>query len=289
LLTPSRAVPVETLVERVWAGSPPRSATAVAPYATRLRRVLEPVEGAGVLRHTPAGYLIDCDPDLIDLHHVRRQVRLAAELATAGDAERAADHYGAALRDWQPEALAGVPGGWAAGVQGVIGRERLEVFARYGRVLLRLGRPAEVVAAFDPLVAEHPTVEPLVAVLMTALAETGQPASALRSYARARDAIAEQLGGRPAAELVDLNARILRRSHSATLPSATLPSATLPSATLPSPTLPSPTAPAQLPAAPADFTGRAAELERLDAATGLAVISGRYARCYPARPAAPWW
>src|SRR3954470_6186060 len=77
LLTPGRPVPVETLVDRVWEGSPPRSASAVAPYVTRLRRVLERAD-AGVVRHTPAGYLIDCGPEKIDLHAVRRKARRAA-------------------------------------------------------------------------------------------------------------------------------------------------------------------------------------------------------------------
>jgi DNA-binding SARP family transcriptional activator len=253
LLTPGRPVPVETLVDRLWEGSPPRSATAVAPYATRLRRLLEPVDGAGVLRHTRAGYLIECDPDLIDLHRLRRQVLLAGELGAAGDAEAAAGRYAATLRDWQPEALAGVPGGWAAGIRAVIGRERLAVVARLGELLLRLGRPAEAVEVLDPLVAEHPTAEPLAALLMSALAESGHPAAALRVYARARDAITEQLGARPAADLVELNARILRQGCGEVT---------------------SPGVPAQLPAEPADFTGRAAELERLDGAAGLAVICG---------------
>jgi DNA-binding SARP family transcriptional activator len=99
LLTPGRPVPVTTLVERVWDGEPPRSATAVAPYATRIRRVLETVAGAGVLRHSAGGYLFDCDPDLVDLHRMRRRVREARGLA-ADDAARAGELFAEALADW---------------------------------------------------------------------------------------------------------------------------------------------------------------------------------------------
>ncbi|MFF5294054.1 AfsR/SARP family transcriptional regulator [Paractinoplanes globisporus] len=243
LLTPGRRVSVEALTERLWEGSPPRSATAVAPYVTRLRRVLEPVPGAGELHHVAGGYLLDIDPDLIDLHLVRKQVRLAADTGSV-------DLFAGALDGWQPEALAGVPGAWAAGVRDVIARERLDAFAQYGRLLAGLGRREQAIAVLDPLVAEHPTAEPLVAVLMSALAETGQSAAALRHYARAHDAIAEQLGGRPSPELLALNAKILRGGPAARH------------------------VPAQLPAAPADFTGRRSETERLDGVREMVVISG---------------
>jgi DNA-binding SARP family transcriptional activator/tetratricopeptide (TPR) repeat protein len=265
LLTPGQVVPAGTLVDRIWGDAPPRSATPLAPYATRLRRVLDPVVGPGSLRYTAGGYLIDCDPDSVDLHRARRRVIEARAAEEAGDDERATALLLAALRDWGDEALAGVPGAWAGRVRDDLARERLDVLARYGRCALRLGRAEEVADRLGSAAAEHPTVESLVAVLMSALAAAGRPAQALETFARTRDAIVERLGSEPGPELAGLHTSILRGDAG---PSATV--------------RPRPGVPAQLPADALAFTGRRAELAELDRAlTGpsaggvrTAVVSG---------------
>jgi DNA-binding SARP family transcriptional activator/tetratricopeptide (TPR) repeat protein len=265
LLTPGQVVPAGTLVDRIWGDAPPRSATPLAPYATRLRRVLDPVVGPGSLRYTAGGYLIDCDPDSVDLHRARRRVIEARAAEEAGDDERATALLLAALRDWGDEALAGVPGAWAGRVRDDLARERLDVLARYGRCALRLGRAEEVADRLGSAAAEHPTVESLVTVLMSALVAAGRPAQALETFARTRDAIVERLGSEPGPELAGLHTSILRGDAG---PSAAV--------------RPRPGVPAQLPADALAFTGRRAELAELDRAlTGpsaggvrVAVVSG---------------
>ncbi|BEL07542.1 BTAD domain-containing putative transcriptional regulator [Actinoplanes sichuanensis] len=259
LLTPRQAVPAGTLIDRIWGDSPPRSATPLAPYATRLRRVLDPVLGPGSLRFAAGGYLIDCDPELVDLHRARRRIFEARAAEESGDDEQAGRLLLGALDGWGDEALAGVPGDWAARVRDALGRERLDVLTRLGRSALRLGRAEETAERLAPFAAEHPTVEGLIAVQMRALVAAGRPAQALETFARTRDAIADRLGSEPGPELTALHTRILRGD-------------------------PPPAAPArraelsQLPADAIAFTGRRAELGELDRAMAvglrLAVVTG---------------
>ncbi|MEU4429024.1 AfsR/SARP family transcriptional regulator, partial [Actinoplanes sp. NPDC024001] len=210
LLTPRQVVPVSTLIDRVWGEAPPPSRTPIAPYATRLRRVLEPVFGPDTLRYEAGGYLIDCEPDLVDLHRARRQVFEARAAEEAGDHLRAATLLLDAVEDWGDEALTGVPGDWAARVRSTLAREKLDVLARLGRCGLQLGRAEEVAERLAPYAAENPTVEALIAVQMNALVAAGRPAQALETFARTRDAIAEDLGSEPGPELTALHTRILR-------------------------------------------------------------------------------
>ncbi|MFI1996018.1 BTAD domain-containing putative transcriptional regulator [Actinoplanes sp. NPDC020271] len=248
LMTPGRVVSAETLIDRVWGDTPPRSATPLAPYATRLRRVLDPLAGPGTLRWTDGGYLLDVPPEQVDLYHSRLLVHDARTAAASGDHQRAADLLNAALADWQDVTLAGVPGEWADRVRAGLARERRDAIAQLGRAGLRLGRAAEVAERLLPFAVEEPTAEGLVAVLMRALAEAGRPTEALEEYARAQSAIAEQLGATPGPELTGLHTRILRATHETHIP-------------------------AQLPAASPGFTGRTGPIARLDASR-LAVITG---------------
>lgn len=240
LMTPGRVVPAETLIDRVWGDKPPRSATPLAPYATRLRRVLDPLAGPGALRWADGGYLLDVPPERVDLYRSRLLIHDARAAAAAGDHQRAGDLLNAALEDWQDVTLAGVPGEWADRVRAGLARERLDAIAQLGRAGLRLGRAAEVAERLLPFAVEEPTAEGLSAVLMRALAEAGRPTEALEAYARAHSAIADQLGATPGAELADLHTRILRAAHERTTP-------------------------AQLPPTPPGFTARTNEITHLNA------------------------
>lgn len=247
LLSPRQVIPAGTLVDRLWDDMPPRSGTPLAPYATRLRRILDPVLGPGSLRFTNGGYLIDCDPDTVDLHRARRLVTEARAAEDTGAHAEAATLLRAALDGWESEALAGVPGSWAARTRDALARERLDTHTRLGRVVLRAGRAEDSAGLLAPLAAEHPTVENLAAVLMRALVAAGRPAQALETFARTRDAIAEHLGTGPGPELSRLHTGILRGDPAPSRSPAVRPGA-----------------PAQLPADAIAFTGRRDETADLD-------------------------
>jgi DNA-binding SARP family transcriptional activator/tetratricopeptide (TPR) repeat protein len=253
LMSPDRSVPLESLVERVWDERVPRASNPVAPYVARLRRV---IGGVGTLTYRAGGYRLDCDPDLVDLHRARRLAAEGRAAARDGDRDRAADLLRDALAGWHAEALVDLPGHWAAGMRETLRGERVDLLADWAETHVHAARPtapAEVVEALRPAVAEDPVAERLVAALMTAYAATGQVAAALDRYATLRAAVAERFGSEPSAAVRDLHVRLLR--------------GTAVEGGTAVPVLPRPArvVPAQLPMDVRGFSGRPAELARLDA------------------------
>jgi DNA-binding SARP family transcriptional activator len=260
LLTPGRSVPIETLVDRLWDGRAPRAGNAVAPYITRLRRILEAGgEDPALLRFVAGGYRFGLPADRVDLHRARRLAADARAAGQSGADGRAAALLRQAVAGWEPVALAGLPGEWAQRVRESLHRERLDLLADLAEAELRLGQGDRVLAELRSAVAEHPTSERLAAALMRVLAAGGQVAEALDCYARLRDAVAEEFGSEPAAAVRELHVELLRERATPPVRGG---------------------GPAQLPADVAAFTARAAELRRLDDAldeggdaTGTMVIS----------------
>src|SRR5215472_6083947 len=112
LLAPRTIVPVTTLIDRLWdARPPPKARETLSTYTARLRASLRRAGGnSGQLAYRVGGYILDVDPEAIDLHQFRRRRRQADALAASGD------HGGAALllreadKLWHGQALAGIPG-----------------------------------------------------------------------------------------------------------------------------------------------------------------------------------
>src|SRR5262249_55505425 len=117
---------------------------------------------------------------------------------------------------------------------------------------VRVGDAALTIGPLAELTGEYPLVEPLAAALMRALYEVGRGTQALDHYAGLRQRLADELGVDPSAELQRLHRTILRGEPE---PPTAAPAA-------PTPAVP---VPAQLPPDVRGFTGRARELDRLDA------------------------
>jgi DNA-binding SARP family transcriptional activator len=123
LVDAGRPVSPATLVDRVWddpsAVNPQR---VLHTYVSRLRRVLEraaaaepPGADAAVeLVRRPAGYVLEVQPDRVDLHRFTRIVVAAGGLGS--DTERAVV-LRQALGLWRGTPLADLPGQWAARVR----------------------------------------------------------------------------------------------------------------------------------------------------------------------------
>jgi DNA-binding SARP family transcriptional activator len=142
-----RPVPIETLVARVWDEAPPVEARNVLySHLSRIRQLLKRATGiTGVparLDRRSAGYVLDVDPDLVDLHRFGRLVERAVD-ARLADADRAA-MLTEALGLWRGIPLAGVPGEWVARVRDSWQRRRLDAVVRWGELELAGGRAAEL-------------------------------------------------------------------------------------------------------------------------------------------------
>jgi DNA-binding SARP family transcriptional activator/tetratricopeptide (TPR) repeat protein len=251
-------VPMDVLISRVW-DEPPRGASqSLRVHIARLRRMLsEP--GAPRLVHRPGGYILDVDPESIDLHRFRRLT-----------AERIGDRLAAlrsALALWQGEPLTGLPGGWAERTRARWSAQRLDATVAWAHAELAAAGSAAVINAVPEMMDRYPFAEPLAAVLMRALHLAGRTPEALACFAATRRRLADELGVDPGRELLRVHEAILRGEID--LGDAT--PATVPAVV-----------PAQLPLDVPGFSGRDEELERLDAiaasaaepAVVVAVLSG---------------
>lgn len=239
---------VDSLVDRVWGESPPaRVQHAIYSYVARLRAVLAGDPSAPRLVRRSRGYLLDADPDSVDVHRFHEHLALAR---TSRDPDRMrADLLREGLALWRGSPLAEMPGEWAAGLRHVWGQQRLDAVVLWAEIELRAGNPAAVIDTLTGLVAEHPLHEPLTGVLMRALHAGGRIGDALACYTRIRESLVDELGVDPSAELRQVHRSILNGDAPPREPAAAVPAVT-----------DDLVVPAQLPADVAGFTGRDLEL-----------------------------
>ncbi len=240
-----------TLIDRVWSERAPEgAASALYAHINRIRRVLaaaaageEPVR----LARRSGGYVLEVDPEEVDLHRFR-QLALAAR-----DRQRPDDEQARLLREaldlWRGEPLADLPGEWPARMRDSWEEERLDAAVAWAQAELRMGRPDEVIGPVRELVAGQPLKERPIGVLMQALAAAGRGAEALECYAMARSRLVEALGAEPGRELQRVHLAILKGEGP--VPGSASRLAPLP-------------VPAQLPSDVHGFTGRHDELDELD-------------------------
>ncbi|MFC7546033.1 BTAD domain-containing putative transcriptional regulator [Plantactinospora sp. GCM10030261] len=208
-----RNVPIEVLVDRVWDDTPPADARGVLyTYLTRIRRILAaPGEATArpvTVSRGHSGYLLEADPDRVDLHRLRRLAGQAQELAE--DHPDRTVMLREAIDLWRGEPLDGLPGGWAERVREGLRKHLVQVLLDWADSEMRQGHPARVADRLAQALDRSPLTEPLVLNLMRALLFSGRRAEALALYARTRTLLADELGVEPGAELRELHRDILR-------------------------------------------------------------------------------
>jgi DNA-binding SARP family transcriptional activator/tetratricopeptide (TPR) repeat protein len=211
LLTPRTIVSAETLIDRLWdTRPPPKARKSLSAYVARLRGSLRQAGGDSVMLVGRArGYVLEVDPEAVDVHRFRRLRRQASSLAASGDQ----DHAAALLREadglWRGQALAGIGGDWIARMRdGLEDERRAAILERVG-CELELGRHADLVGELRQLLAQYPLDETLVAQQMTALYRSGRPADALSLYRETRRRLVDEQGTEPGPALSELQQRIL--------------------------------------------------------------------------------
>jgi DNA-binding SARP family transcriptional activator len=210
LLAPGQVVPVEVLIDRIWPTRPPaRARNLLATYVCRLRRAIHGVAPwirPDDFRFATGGYLFAGDWWQVDLHQARSQIRQAR----ASNADCQAGILRRVLSGWEPIALAGVPGAWAARVRESLRAERQEIVVQWAQTALHLGHTDDVVSVLRDALADDPVAEDPAELMMRVLADRGRFSEALRYYARLRQALADELGVRPSWALQELHLTILR-------------------------------------------------------------------------------
>ena len=207
LLRANEPVSTERLVDRLWGEHPPRTATtSLQNTISQLRKLL----GPALVLTRPSGYVLQVDPDQIDL---ARFERLVHEARAAEPAERA-ELLRRALGLWRGSPLADLE--LEDFAQDEIHRLedlRLGVLEERIAADLDVHVDAELVAEIEALVRTNPLRERLRAQLMLALYRSGRQADALTAYHEARRTLVEELGIEPGPELQGLYRSILRQER----------------------------------------------------------------------------
>ena len=215
LLRAGEVVSTDRLIEELWAGKPPRAAVgSIQNLISDLRKAL----GRDLVRTRQPGYVLDIEPEQVDLH---RFERLVAQASEGGDAERRSELLRAALSLWRGPPLADLELEPFARVE-VARLEELHTTAREALIdaELELGRHAQLIGELETLVTENPLRERLRGQLMLALYRSGRQAEALEAYRRARETLVDELGIDPSPELQQLEQSVLRHDAELDLPAA---------------------------------------------------------------------
>ncbi|MEV6824588.1 BTAD domain-containing putative transcriptional regulator [Amycolatopsis sp. NPDC051102] len=260
LLETPHPVALDHLVDLLWPDDPPASArNTVQALISRLRAVFRAAGGPELVTEGH-GYVLRADPETVDAHRFTALVRRAR----AADDETAVALLDEALALWRGDALAGAASADVAG-RLVTGLAEARWSALEDRIdaQLRLGRGRDVLAELTTLVAAHPLRQRFVGQLMLALYREGRTDAALAAFRGLRARLVTELGLDPAPELTRLEAAILAADPALDpVPEAG----------------DEPVRPAQLPHDVRGFTGRTAELARLDEPAGpgadIRVVTG---------------
>ena len=263
LLEPGRIVAVERLVDALWSdakGPPPTARNSIQSCVSQLRSLFA-VDPTLRLAHRRPGYLLEVEPDRVDLHHFRS---LIAEARQEDDAGSAAGLLRRALALWRSGPLADVEAPGLVAVKHALAQQRLSALEDCVDLELGLGKHGELIPELTVLVAAHPLHERFHAQLMLALYRAGRAGDALRAFHDVREALNEELGTGPGHELLRVYDQVL---HADPALSPVAPAAPLALTTpVAEPRRASRVLPRQLPPAPTGFTGRRHELAALTAA-----------------------
>jgi len=240
-LAQNAPVSVNSIITALWGQQPPGSAAnIVLSYVSRIRGMLDGGAERSRIRRQAGGYslrLADGECDLAVFRHLVDDARTAADPATARDA------FKNALSLWRGEPLADIAQLREHPAVMAIREEFAAAVLDFADAAADGGYHHDVLPQLRALAARDPLDESALSRLMIALAATGRQAEALAAYEDLRQRLNEQLGVLPGSAVRDAHTRILGQQVDAAAPRS--PERWLPLF--------------QLPAAPADFTGRVKE------------------------------
>ncbi|MEV0379680.1 BTAD domain-containing putative transcriptional regulator [Nonomuraea sp. NPDC050643] len=231
LVAGGRAVPVNTLIDELWPGSPPAQAlSTIQGYVSRLRRALEPDraprEEAGVLVSAPPGYALRARTEQVDAW------RFEALVKSDGAPAQTWAAMDTALGLWRGPALAEFGElTWASTEAGRLEELRLIALERRADAGLALGRATSLVADLEAHASAYPLREEAWRLLAVSLYRIGRQGDALAALRRARAVWRDELGLDLTAGLKRLEADMLAQRLEE--PSPTVEPAAAPAAAAP--------------------------------------------------------
>lgn len=215
LLSPNRVVPMDSLIEELWAAAPPPSAlTTVQTYIYHLRRVFAAKEmdppGRPLLVTKHPGYLFRIDLDQVDAERFEGLVRRGRKLLEADQPAAAATVLEEALGMWTGPALADVLCGDLLQAHAIhLEERRINAIELRIEADIKLGRHRELVAELKSLVRSHPLNEWFHSQLIHVLSYSGRRGEALQAYQNLRTILRNELGVDPSPAMQRLQNQLL--------------------------------------------------------------------------------
>jgi DNA-binding SARP family transcriptional activator/tetratricopeptide (TPR) repeat protein len=211
LLNANQTLSRERLVDELWGErAPERAGKAIQTYVSRLRKIVP----AEILCTRPSGYVLELQPEQLDVHRFERLLGEGQRALAEGNAELSCASLREALALWRGPALAefnAEPFGRSEGAR----LEELRLSALETRVdaELAFGHHADLVGELESLVARHPLRERMRGQLMLAFYRSGRQAEALAAYQDGRRRLVDDLGIEPGRALRDLEKAILQHDQ----------------------------------------------------------------------------
>jgi SARP family transcriptional regulator, regulator of embCAB operon len=207
LLHANRLVLTETLMEEIWNGQPPLSAsTTLQTYIYQIRCTL----GRSSIETRPGGYVFPVDESDLDLLVFRAGVQEGQRLLKVGRPDEALGTLTASMGLWRGRPLTNVRVGrmLETDIQH-LDEERRRAAELLIEAAFAAGRHRDVIGRLKLMAAEDPYNEWLHARLIEALTLTGRRREALHVYHDLRRLLAEHLGLDPMRELRELERQVL--------------------------------------------------------------------------------
>ena len=206
-----RTVPVDTLIEDLWADAPPATAEkTLQSHVVRLRDDLGRGDGGSPVVTEMVGYRLQVPSSSVDAWCFERDLDAGRRYLANRDSAAACTLLDQALSWWRGEAYAEFPDA-AFAVSERLRLAELRALAVEARTdaALELGGAGELVAELETRVLHEPYREHSWEQLVTALYRAGRQGDALAAYRRARERLVDDLGLEPSAALRTLETRVL--------------------------------------------------------------------------------
>ncbi|MGX5714824.1 BTAD domain-containing putative transcriptional regulator [Arthrobacter sp. MAHUQ-56] len=226
-LRANSVVTTDTLVDALWADSPPsKPGPQLQVYVANLRHALEPARLKGVASNRlvgrAGGYVLTATGQELDLLQFRERVEAAEAAVAAGDIAEGAECLREAVELFTdpifPD-LADIP--QLRAELDKLEETRLNTHQDLIEVELALGRHTELVGEIQALLSEHPYRERLWEQGVLALYRSGRQAEALAACRKAYRVFTQDLGIGPGPQLRDLENLVLRQDPSLAAPART--------------------------------------------------------------------
>lgn len=214
LLDANRIVSRDRLIDELWDGAPPDTAsTALQVHVSQLRKIL----GRDTIVTQAPGYMVVVEPGGLDLERFEQLLKDSQ----GHDPATAADRLREALALWRGPPFADLGDSVARAERAQLEERRAAALEQRIDADLELGLHGELVPELERLVREEPLRERRRAQLMLALYRSGRQADALDTYRSGRKLLADQLGLEPGGELRQLEKAILEHDPALVPPAPT--------------------------------------------------------------------